>query len=154
MTPEGVVDTVSEAEHDLRFDGRKLLGGTVAVTFASGATRTIEIEAGRTHLDGGGRLYRGCRGRGDPGADRLELADPKIQTGYDGLYDNACRFRVDGPRRSWLRRGRTRRSCALPAGGPSFRMIQAAGEGAEVAPARSGNWQEVVRFADLLVPRG
>ncbi len=93
--PDGPSDTVRGAEHELRFDGRKLLGGTLAVTLGSGAVRTIEIEAeGRMWMESVG--YTAVAGRGDPGADRLALGDPEIQVAYDGLFDNACRFTVDG----------------------------------------------------------
>jgi hypothetical protein len=91
----GPSDTVRAAEHDLRFDGRKLLGGTLTVELDSGAARTIEIEAeGRVWMESVG--YTAVPGRGDPGADRLELGDPVVQREYDGLFDNACRFTVDG----------------------------------------------------------
>jgi hypothetical protein len=95
MTSAGVIDTVREAEHELRFDGRKLLGGTLSLTLATGATRTIEIEAdGRVWMEAVG--YTAVPGRAGPGADRLDLGDPRVQADYDGLYDNACRFRADG----------------------------------------------------------
>jgi hypothetical protein len=95
LGPTGALDTVTEAEHDLRFDGRKLLGGRLSVSFASGATRRIEIKAeGRVWMESVG--YTAVPGRGDPGADRLDLADPQVQIDYDGLFDNACRFNCDG----------------------------------------------------------
>jgi hypothetical protein len=93
--PEGVADTVHEVDHEMRFDGRKLLGGELSLTLASGARRHVSIEAeGRIWMETVG--YTAVPGRGEPGADRLDLTDPAVQEAYDGLFDNACRFRADG----------------------------------------------------------
>jgi hypothetical protein len=93
--PAGVADTVRGVEHELRFDGRKLLGGELSLTLASGARRQIAVEAeGRIWMESVG--YTAVAGRGDPGADRLDLTDPAVHEAYDGLFDNACRFHVDG----------------------------------------------------------
>jgi hypothetical protein len=40
--------------------------------------------------------YTAVPGRGAPGADRLDVADEDVRKAYDGLYDNACAFVVDG----------------------------------------------------------
>ncbi len=95
LGPPGATALVRTAEHDLRFDGRQLLGGRLSVTLDSGATREIAIEAeGRMWMESVG--YTAVPGRGDPGADRLDLTDPEIHAAYQGLFDNACRFECDG----------------------------------------------------------
>ena len=95
LGPTGALDTVTAAEHDLRFDDRQLLGGTLSVELASGAKREIAVEAeGRVWMESVG--YTAVPGRGDPGADRLDVSDPAVNAAFQGLYDNACRFRCDG----------------------------------------------------------
>jgi hypothetical protein len=93
--PAGASDTVRDIEHEMRFDGRQLLGGEMTVTLGSGEQRRVSIEAeGRMWMEAVG--YTAVPGRGDPGADRLDLTDPEVAGAYEGLFDNACRFRVDG----------------------------------------------------------
>lgn len=95
MDESGLADTVRAAEHELRFDGRKLLNGRIAVTLASGAARELTFEAeGRMWMETVG--YTAVPGRADPGADRFELTDPQLSAELDGLYDNACRFECEG----------------------------------------------------------
>jgi hypothetical protein len=91
----GVVDTVRDVEHAMRFDGLRLLGGELSVTLTSGSTRQVSVQAeGRVWMESVG--YTAVPGRGDPGADRLDLTDPAVFDAYQGLFDNACRFRADG----------------------------------------------------------
>jgi hypothetical protein len=92
----GVVDTVRSAEHDLRFDGGKLLGGRIAAGLASGSSREVEIEAeGRLWMETVG--YTSLPQRREPGADRFDLTDPAVAAELGGgFYDNACRFQSDG----------------------------------------------------------
>lgn len=91
----GLAGTVAAAEHDLRFDGRKLLGGTIAVELASGEGRRIAVQAeGRLWMETVG--YTAVPGRADPGTDRFDLADPQVAADLDGLYDNICAFDCDG----------------------------------------------------------
>jgi hypothetical protein len=91
----GAADLVVVAEHELRFDGRQLLDGTLALTLASGAERRIAVEAeGRMWMEAVG--YTKVPGRADPGADRFDLTDPHVAAALDGLYDNGCRFECDG----------------------------------------------------------
>jgi len=93
--PAGASDTVREVEHEMRFDGRLLLGGEMSVTLSSGRVRQVHIEAeGRVWMESVG--YTAVPGRGDPGADRLDLTDPETFAAYQGLFDNGCRFSVDG----------------------------------------------------------
>ena len=61
----------------------------------AGATRTIEVDVeGRMWMEAVG--YTAVPGRGDPGADRLDLTDPDTYAGYQGLFDYGCRITVDG----------------------------------------------------------
>jgi hypothetical protein len=92
---DGVADTVAEMEHEMRFDGRRMIDGRMLVTLASGARRTVEVEAeGRMWMEAVG--YTNVLGRGDPGADRLDLTDPDVHASYQGLFDYGCRITVDG----------------------------------------------------------
>lgn len=91
----GAVDTVAAAEHDLRWDGTLLTGGTFVVDLASGERRTVEFEvAGRIYLSAAG--YTPDADRRRPGAERLDVSRPEVVAALDGQNDNACRFRVDG----------------------------------------------------------
>lgn len=91
MNEGGLADTVVAADHDLRLDGRQLLDGRIAVELASGGGRELSFEAeGRLWMEAVG--YTAVPGRGDPGSDRLVLADPQVRAAFDGLYDNACTF--------------------------------------------------------------
>jgi hypothetical protein len=91
----GLRDTAVAAEHDLRFDGRKLLDGRLSVELSRGGTRELTVEAeGRVWMESVG--YTSVPGRADPGADRLDLADPEIAAAWDGFYDNGCRFDAGG----------------------------------------------------------
>jgi hypothetical protein len=93
--PTGASDTVREVEHEMHFDGRRLLGGEMSVTLASGRVRQVHVEAeGRVWMEAVG--YTAVPGRGDPGADRLDLTDSATFAAYQGLFDNACQFSVDG----------------------------------------------------------
>jgi hypothetical protein len=95
LRPGGVADTVSRAEHDLRFDGRKLLDGRIVVELASGARRQLAVRAeGRLWMETVG--YTAVPGRADPGTDRFDLTDPQVAADLDGLYDNVCAFDCDG----------------------------------------------------------
>ncbi|HEY2652112.1 MAG TPA: hypothetical protein VGI50_09340 [Solirubrobacteraceae bacterium] len=91
----GAVDTVAAAEHDFRWDGSLLTGGTLVVDLASGAPRIVEFEvAGRIYLSAAG--YSPVPARRHPGAERLDVTNPEVVAALDGQNDNACRFRVDG----------------------------------------------------------
>ena len=86
---------VRAVSHSLRLDGRHLLGGSVTAELASGDTRELAFEAeGRMWMEALG--YTAVPGRSAPGADRLDVADEDVREAYDGLYDNACAFVVDG----------------------------------------------------------
>lgn len=94
MGAAGVLDRVLAVEHDLRFDGRRLLAGELVVALAERGERRVTIEAeGRLWMETVG--YTAVPGRGDPGAERYELSDPAVRARLDGLFDNACRFRVE-----------------------------------------------------------
>jgi hypothetical protein len=91
----GVVDTVAGAEHDLRWDGTLLTGGTLVADLASGARRAVEFAvAGRIYLSAAG--YSPDPARRQPGAERHDVTSPEVVAALDGQNDNACRFRVDG----------------------------------------------------------
>lgn len=95
MAESGLVDTVRAVSHSLRLDGRHLLGGSLTAELASGATRELTFETeGRMWMEALG--YTAVPGRAAPGADRLDVADEDVREAYDGLYDNACAFVVDG----------------------------------------------------------
>jgi hypothetical protein len=91
----GAIDTVTVAEHDLRFDRRRLLGGTLRYEFASGATRELAVEAeGRLWMEMVG--YSSVPERNGPGGERLDLADPAVGADTEGFNDNATRFECAG----------------------------------------------------------
>lgn len=95
MSDGGVFDTVLAAEHDLRFDGRQLLGGELVVELEDRGERRLAIEAeGRLWMETVG--YTAVPGRGDPGAERFDLSDAAVRRDLDGLFDNACRFECEG----------------------------------------------------------
>jgi hypothetical protein len=91
----GVLDRVAAAEHELRFDGRKLLDGTIVAQLASGVERRLRITAeGRLWMETVG--YTAVPGRAQPGAERFDLRDERVRAELDGLYDNGCSFDCDG----------------------------------------------------------
>jgi hypothetical protein len=91
----GRVDTVTVAEHDLRFDQRRLVGGTLRYEFASGATRELEVQAeGRLWMEMVG--YTSVAERAAPGGERLDLTDPEVGADTQGFNDNATRFECAG----------------------------------------------------------
>jgi hypothetical protein len=95
LSTSGLTDTVSRVEHDLRFDGRKLLDGRIVVELASGGGRKLSVGAeGRLWMETVG--YTAVPGRADPGTDRFDLSDPQVAADLDGLYDNVCAFDCDG----------------------------------------------------------
>jgi len=91
----GVVDTVSGAEHELRFEGTLLTGGRLALDFHSEAKRIVEFDVtGRIYLSAAG--YRPPAQPATPGAESFDVTRPDVVQVLDGQNDNACRFRVDG----------------------------------------------------------
>lgn len=95
MDESGLADVAVGAEHELRFDGRRLGDGRIVVEFASGRRRTIDLEVeGRMWMEAVG--YTTVPGRADPGADRFDLTDPGVAASLEGLFDNAARFVCDG----------------------------------------------------------
>ena len=95
LDASGVADTVVEAEHDLRLDGRRLLDGRLGVELASGSRREVHFEAeGRLWMETLG--YTAVPGRADPGAERWDVTDPAVRAELDGMFDNPCRFDADG----------------------------------------------------------
>ena len=95
VAADGVVDVVATAEHELRLDGRRLRSGTLELVLGSGARlRVVATPHARLVMEAVG--YTAVPGRGDPGRDRLDLTDPAVAAAWDGLYDNACTFDVDG----------------------------------------------------------
>lgn len=95
LDADGVADTVADAAHDLDLVGRRLRSGTVELALASGRRTTATFTAhGRLAMEAVG--YTAVPGRADPGVDRIDLSDPATAASWDGLYDNGCRFEVDG----------------------------------------------------------
>lgn len=95
LDADGLADTVVEAAHDLQLHGRRLRSGTVDLQLASGRGVTIAFVAhARLAMEAVG--YTAVAGRAAPGVDRIDLRDPALAASWDGLYDNACRFDVDG----------------------------------------------------------
>jgi hypothetical protein len=91
MDEGGVADTVAAAEHDLRFDGTRLVDGRMSVALASGDLREIEVmPEGRLWLETLG--YTSDPKRAAPGSDRFDLTDPRTRAELDGVFENACRF--------------------------------------------------------------
>lgn len=95
LTEGGLADTVVAAEHDLSLEGRRLLNGRLGIELASGVRREVRFEAeGRLWMETLG--YTAVPGRADPGAERYDVTDPAVQAELDGMFDNPCRFDVDG----------------------------------------------------------
>lgn len=92
----GVADTVVAAEHELRFEGSRLLGGSIRAGLASGRERAVAVEAqGRLWMETVG--YTSVPERAAPGADRFDLSDPEVAASLDRwFFDNACRFESGG----------------------------------------------------------
>jgi hypothetical protein len=91
----GVSDTVATADHDLVLDGTLLRSGRVELGFASGNTRTLEIEArNRLFLSAVG--YSADPAAAHPGSERHDLTDPAVVAQLDGQVDHGCRFRFGG----------------------------------------------------------
>lgn len=95
LDASGHADTVVDAEHDLRLDGRRLLEGRLGVELASGARREVRFEAeGRLWMETLG--YTAVPGRAEPGAERWDVTDPAVRAELDGMFDNPCAFEADG----------------------------------------------------------
>jgi hypothetical protein len=88
---DGVVDVVTEVEHELEFDGQEMTAGTIGVGLASGASR--ELQASVT-----GRLWISTLGYTldpeleGPGTNRFDLLDEGVRTRIAGVCEQACRF--------------------------------------------------------------
>lgn len=92
MDETGLADTVVAAAHDLRFDGTRLVDGRIALELASRGELELTVQAeGRLWMETVG--YTAVPGRADPGADRLDADDPTVRADFDGVFENACRFR-------------------------------------------------------------
>jgi hypothetical protein len=91
----GVADTLTEAEHDLAWDGTRLTSGRVALRFASGAERTLELTVlGRLFLEAVG--YTADPERARPGSERHDVTRPEVLAALFGQTDHGCAFRLDG----------------------------------------------------------
>jgi len=91
----GEVDLATEVSHDVRFDGISLLDGEMSARMASGRTHQLGLRVeGCAWMEALG--YTDVPERLAPGADRLQLEDPEVAAAYQGLFDHACRFEVDG----------------------------------------------------------
>jgi hypothetical protein len=95
MNDDGVAETVVAAEHDLKFDGTHLLGGSVSVEFESGATREV-VAAPEGSLWIGTLGYTADPVLAAPGADRFDLTDAETRARLDGVYEAACTYQSNG----------------------------------------------------------
>jgi hypothetical protein len=92
MDATGLAARAIAVEHELHFDGRRLLDGELLVTYDDGQERRIALEAeGRLCMETVG--YTAVPGRAEPGAERFDLTDPAVRDALEGLYDNGCHFR-------------------------------------------------------------
>ena len=104
MGEDGTYDRVRSLEHDLRFgDDGELHGGDVAVSLASGATKTLAFEStGRgTYMDGAGYSRFHGIDHGGPVIEheRWPLDGTRSPLTLDfPITDAFCRFRYDGVR--------------------------------------------------------
>ena len=95
MTPNGEVDSVTEADHDLAFADNLLESGHIALRFASGQRRTLAFTVeNRLYLAGVG--YSPDPARRESGIERFDLRAPGVIASIDGQNDNGCRFDLDG----------------------------------------------------------
>lgn len=95
MGADGAEDHVVGVDHDLRWDGTLLTGGTLDLQLASGTQRTVRLEVvGRLYLATAG--YSRDPARAAAGRERHDLTSPDVVAALDGQNDNACRFVVDG----------------------------------------------------------
>jgi hypothetical protein len=94
LDERGVGATVVAADHDLRWDGTLLAGGSLDLELSSGVTRrlTFDVE-GRLFLSAAG--YTADERRAAPGADRFDVTRSDVVALLDGQNDNSCRFRLD-----------------------------------------------------------
>ncbi len=97
MTADGVLDTVTSAEHDLSFAAFWLDGGRLDLQMRSGVRRTIEFET-QTRLFLSGVGYSPDPDRRMPGTDTFDLNDPAVTGALEGQTDHGSRFRLDDGR--------------------------------------------------------
>jgi hypothetical protein len=95
MTPEGVVDTVIDAEHDLRFAEAWSEGGRMELTMRSGKRRAIEFET-KTRLFLSGVGYSPDPAAKNPGSDDFDLNDPEMPRRLEGQTDHGSVFHENG----------------------------------------------------------
>lgn len=95
LTPDGVIDSVVEAEHDLEFGEHWLDHGATEVTMASGATHRLEFET-QTRLFLSGVGYSPDPEAKKAGEDRFDLTDLAVTERLEGQTDHGSAFRLDG----------------------------------------------------------
>lgn len=89
----GIRDSVAGAEHHLHLDGTLLRSGRVELEFASGDSRTLDIEVrNRLFLSAVG--YSADPAAALPGTQRHDLTDPAVVAALDGQVDHGCRFKL------------------------------------------------------------
>lgn len=92
---DGVVDTVTAVDHDLRLEGGDVEGGSLLLGFASGARRRLDFEVdARIHLGPGG--YSPRPDWPPRGYARYDLTDPVVVEQVRGQTDNGCTCALDG----------------------------------------------------------
>lgn len=95
LEPSGVTDTAVAIEHDLKFDGRRMLSGSIDITFASGraGSLTMAVE-NRNYLAPIG--YSPAEAVKLSGVEVYDLHDPDDLARIVGQTDHGCRFEFDG----------------------------------------------------------
>jgi hypothetical protein len=92
MTPDGKVDNVLAAEHDLRIAEAWTAGGRLELEMESGRKRTLEFET-ETRLFLSGVGYSPDPDSKLPGTDDFDLADLAVAKRLEGQTDHGSRFR-------------------------------------------------------------
>jgi hypothetical protein len=95
LTADGIVDSVTAAEHDLRFADHSLDGGALDLTFASGERRRLTFET-ETRLFLSGVGYSPDPDSKRPGRDDHDLTVAATQVALEGQTDHGSRFDLDG----------------------------------------------------------
>jgi hypothetical protein len=91
MTPDGAVDNVVAAEHDLDFAEAWIEGGRLRLEMESGKRREIAFET-QTRLFLSGVGYSPDPESKKPGTDDFDLTDPAVAVRLEGQTDHGSRF--------------------------------------------------------------
>jgi hypothetical protein len=91
----GTVQHVTGIEHDLRFDGVLLAGGTLAVELEGGRRLSLGLDP-RVRLFLAGVGYSADPVRQGPGRERHDLTDATVVEDLRGQTDHGTVFTLDG----------------------------------------------------------